>query len=337
MECAGGVGRDDAVDDVIDVNECDELYDSGSDAATGAEINRGSGSRFIIGDDGTQREHVRGTWNGDGLVTPTVRSVYNNWEEVERMFKEYGKKKGFGVIRGQSAYYGGTKNKHALTMRCECYGCLDTKIKKDEKKGKRYGDRGCSGEELIQQRRRKSKKCSSLKVALEYKGHNPKPGQAKLVKQYRMEHFTSSMRSRVFNDIDAGNLLANIHGMKYTRNLLTGIPLEKYFQRIYADAKFRAFLCECERLMYCYVKEEVPNGDHMYSYVIEDRVWKTGKGGIHEYLTPKRRMYHCVHKIEEKEIECSCKMFETHGILCHHAIRVLDMNLYEEPPEKYVL
>ncbi|KAL2926904.1 Protein FAR1-RELATED SEQUENCE 6 [Bienertia sinuspersici] len=124
--------------------------------------------------------------------------------------------------------------------------------------------------------------------------------------------------------------------MKYTRNLLTGIPLEKYFQRI-SDAKFRAFQCECEQLMHCYVKEEVPNGDHMYSYVIEDRVWKTGKGGIHEYLTPKRRMYHCVHKIEEKEIECSCKMFETHGILCRHAIRVLDMNLYEEPPKKYVL
>ncbi|KAL2930192.1 Protein FAR-RED IMPAIRED RESPONSE 1 [Bienertia sinuspersici] len=30
-------------------------------------------------------------------------------------------------------------------------------------------------------------------------------------------------------------------------------------------------------------------------------------------------------------------MFETHGILCRHVIRVVDMNLYEEPLEKYVL
>ncbi|KAL2941656.1 Protein FAR1-RELATED SEQUENCE 6 [Bienertia sinuspersici] len=73
------------------------------------------------------------------------------------------------------------------------------------------------------------------------------------------------------------------------------------------------------------------------TYVIEDRVWKTGKGGIHEYLTPKRRLYNCEHNIVEKEIRCSCKMFETHGILCRHVIRVMDMNLYEEPPEKYVL
>ncbi|KAL2943857.1 Protein FAR1-RELATED SEQUENCE 6, partial [Bienertia sinuspersici] len=123
---------------------------------------------------------------------------------------------------------------------------------------------------------------------------------------------------------------------KYTRNFLTGIPLEKYFQRMYTDAKFWAFQRECERLLYCYVKEEIPKGDHIYSYVIEDHVWKTGKGGIHEYLTPKRRLYNCEHNIVEKEIQCSCKMFETHGIQCRHVIRVMDMNLYEEPPEKYV-
>ncbi|KAL2937796.1 Protein FAR1-RELATED SEQUENCE 9, partial [Bienertia sinuspersici] len=60
-------------------------------------------------------------------------------------------------------------------------------------------------------------------------------------------------------------------------------------------------------------------------------VWKTGKGGIHEYLTPKRRLYNCEHNIVEKEIRCSCKMFETHGILCCHVIRVMDMNLMKNP------
>ncbi|KAL2938210.1 putative protein FAR1-RELATED SEQUENCE 10 [Bienertia sinuspersici] len=308
MECAEGVGRDDAVDDVIVGNECDEVYDVGSYAATGAgleeldveqcvgesniEIRRGSVSVFNIDDNATQRG-VSDTTNVDGVVTPTVGSVYNSLEEVERMFKAYEEKKGFGVIRGQSVYYGGTENKRAMTMRCECYGCPDMKIKNDEKKRKKHMEiGGCSGEELMFRRRRKSQKCSCPV-------------------RYRMEHFTTSMRSHVFNDIDAGVPLANIH-----------------------DAKFRAFQRKYERLMYCYVKEEIPNGDHMYSYVIEDRAWKTGKGGIHEYLTPKRRMYNCVHNIEQKEIQCRCKMFETHGILCRHVIRVLDMNLYEEPPDK---
>ncbi|KAL2938212.1 putative tRNA-dihydrouridine synthase [Bienertia sinuspersici] len=308
MECAEGVGRDDVVDDVIVGNECDDVYDVGSYAATRAgleeldveqcvgesniEIRRGSVSVFNIDDNATQRG-VSDTTNVDGVVTPTVGSVYNSWEEVERMFKAYEEKKGFGVIRGQSAYYGGTENKRAMTMRCECYGCPDMKIKNDEKKRKKHMEiGGCSGEELMFRRRRKSKKCScpvrvyaSLnrdhlweirKVTLEHIGHNPEPGQAK------------------FGETEKE---ADEKGHKYTRNLLTGIPLEKYFQLMYTDAKFRAFQRKCERLMYCYVKEEIPNGDHMYSYVIEDRAWKAGKGGIHEYLTPKRRMYNCVHNI----------------------------------------
>ncbi|KAL2923876.1 putative protein FAR1-RELATED SEQUENCE 10 [Bienertia sinuspersici] len=334
MECDEGVGGDDAFDDVNVRNQCGVVYDQGSNVARGAgldelhvdqcvgdsniEIHLGSVSSYNMCDNGRQREDDTDTTNIDGVVTSTVGSVYNSWKEVERMFKVYGKKKGFGVIRGQSAYYGGTKNKRAMTMRCECYGCSDMKIKNDEKKRQKNMEvGGCSGEELMFRRRRKSKKCSCpvrvyaclnreqlweiRKVTLEHIGHNPEPRQAKLVKQYRMEHFTASMRSRVFNDIDAGVPLANIHverrimqekevdekGHKYTRNLLMEILLEKCFQCMYRDVKFRAFQRECEPLMYCYVKEEIPNGDNIYSYVIEDRVWITGKGGIHEYLTPR--------------------------------------------------
>ncbi|KAL2906045.1 Protein FAR-RED IMPAIRED RESPONSE 1 [Bienertia sinuspersici] len=230
MECDKVVGGDDAFDDVNVGNECEKVYDEGSDVARGAGLDElhveqcvgDSNIEIRLGSVSGQREDVfHDTTNVDGVVTPTVGSVFNSWEEVERMFKANGKKKGFDVIRGQSVYYGGTKNKRAMTMRCEYYGCPDMKIKNDEKKRQNnMGIGGCSGEKLMFRRRRKSKKCScpvrvyaSLnreqlweirKVALEHIGHNPEPGQAKLVKQYRMEHFTTSMRSRVFNDIDAG-------------------------------------------------------------------------------------------------------------------------------------
>ncbi|KAL2937009.1 Protein FAR-RED IMPAIRED RESPONSE 1 [Bienertia sinuspersici] len=146
------------------------------------------------------------------------------------------------------------------------------------------------------------------------------------------EKYVEAMERRIMEEKEADE-----KSVKYNCNWLTRIAFEKYFQCIYTDTKFRAFQCECKWLMYCYVKKEIPNGDHIYSYVIEDCVWKTRKGRIHEYLTPKRRMYHCVHKIESKEIDCSYKIFKTHGILCRHAIRVLDRNLCEEPPNKYVL
>ncbi|KAL2930193.1 Protein FAR1-RELATED SEQUENCE 5 [Bienertia sinuspersici] len=380
MDCDGVVGGDDVVDDVNGGIECDEVYQEGSDVVRGAGLDEldvdqcvgdsnigirfGSGWGYNKCDNGTQREAGTEMTNGDGVVTSRVGSVYSSWEEVERMFKDYGKKKGFCVIRGQSAYSVGTKKKRAMTMRCECYRCPDMKLKSDEKKRQKTMEvGGCSGEELKFRRRRKSKKCSCAvrvyaslnreqlreirKVSLEHIGHKPELGQAKLVKQYRMEHFTASMRSRVLNDIDAGVPVANIHGSiarerddqaaamrqpiknvfpdtrhkwciwhilrklphKLGRNekaqihskFANGIPLEIYFQRTYTDAKFRAFQRECERLIYCYVKEEIAKGDQIYSYVIEDRVWKTGKGGIHEYLTPKRRLYNCENNIVRRK------------------------------------
>ncbi|KAL2943858.1 Protein FAR-RED ELONGATED HYPOCOTYL 3 [Bienertia sinuspersici] len=124
------------------------------------------------------------------------------------------------------------------------------------------------------------------------------------------EKYVAAVERRIMQEKEADD-----KAHKYTRNFLTGIPLEKYFQRMYTDAKFCAFQRECERLMYCYVKEEIPKGDHIYSYVIEDRVWKTGKGGNHEYLTLKRRLYNCKHNIVEKENGAVVKCLK-HMVFC---------------------
>ncbi|KAL2944575.1 Protein FAR-RED IMPAIRED RESPONSE 1 [Bienertia sinuspersici] len=383
MDCDGVVGGDDAVDDVNGGIECDEVYQEGSDVC----------------DNGTQREAGTEMTNGDGVVTPRVGSVYSSWEEVERMFKDYGKKKGFGVIRGQSAYYVGTKKKRAITMRCECYGCPDMKLKSDEKKRQKNMEvGGCSGEELKFEgdaspknvvallgicgmwRKEETERSGDANALLKY-FDRMQTDNDKFFHSFRVDEkgtlkdvFWADARSRAayeeFGDVvytfewvfrqwlkciggrapdgiltdqavamrqpikmyaelkeellevvydsftkeefdtrlcEFGEKYvaaverrimqekeADDKGHKYTRNLLTGIPLEKYFQRTYTDAKFRAFQRECERLIYCYVKEEIAKGDQIYSYVIEDLVWKTGKGGIHEYLTPKRRRKHAV-------------------------------------------
>ena len=42
------------------------------------------------------------------------------------------------------------------------------------------------------------------KVLLEHKNHDPKPKQSSLVKEYMMEIFTSRVRRRILNDVDAG-------------------------------------------------------------------------------------------------------------------------------------
>ncbi|KAL2894894.1 B3 domain-containing protein REM20 [Bienertia sinuspersici] len=108
-------------EDAVQGAGLDELHVDQCVGDSNTEIRLSSGSGYNMCDNGTQREDVTEMTNGDGVVTLRVGSVYSSWEEVERMFKVYGKKKGFGVIRGHSVYYGGTKKKRAMTMRCECY------------------------------------------------------------------------------------------------------------------------------------------------------------------------------------------------------------------------
>ncbi|KAL2930332.1 Protein FAR-RED IMPAIRED RESPONSE 1 [Bienertia sinuspersici] len=258
MDYDGVLGGDDAVDDVngldkLDVDQC--VGDSN------IGIRFGSGSGYNKCDNGTQREAGREMTNGDGVVTPRVGSVYSSWEEVERMFKEYGKKKGFGVIREQSAYYVGTKEKHAMTMRCECYGCPDMKLKSDEKK-RLYAS--LNKEQLWEIR----------KVSLEHIGHKPEPGQAKLVKQNRIEHFTASMRSRVLNDIDAGVLLANIHGsIARERDGLQNMPIMEKDMRHVVEERTRLKMegGDANALLKYFDRMQTDNDKFFHSFWVDEK------------------------------------------------------------------
>jgi len=44
-----------------------------------------------------------------------------------------------------------------------------------------------------------------------------------------------------------------------------------------------------------------------------------------------------MHKEEDLELECSCKMFERLGILCRHILWVLKEKKFEKIPGKYLL
>ncbi|KAL2932868.1 Protein FAR1-RELATED SEQUENCE 2 [Bienertia sinuspersici] len=124
-------------------------------------------------------------------------------------------------------------------------------------------------------------------------------------------------------------------GEKYIRNPVTRLALELYFRKIYTDAKYVAFQKEYELLFYCYHMSDIQIGEkNKVLFIWEDRVWKYCKGGLKQYVSDDRRILRVKFNSVTLDIECECKLFETHDILCHHCIKIFDMNHVNVPPEK---
>ncbi|XP_021761806.1 protein FAR1-RELATED SEQUENCE 6-like [Chenopodium quinoa] len=124
---------------------------------------------------------------------------------------------------------------------------------------------------------------------------------------------------------------------KYLRRLVSGFKVEKKFQKIYTDNKFQEIQTECSRMMYCSVREERVLSENLTQYWLVDRVWIVPPGASEEVITNRRRIYKVLYFPLTKEVQCDCRKFETHDILCKHTIRVLDENLVEVLPDKYIV
>ncbi|XP_056691683.1 protein FAR1-RELATED SEQUENCE 6-like [Spinacia oleracea] len=80
--------------------------------------------------------------------------------------------------------------------------------------------------------------------------------------------YCDAMNKRCSDEKDADDNCA-----KYIRKLVTGFHIEKVFQKLYTDNKFRDVQRECERLLYCVVKVEKQISEKDLEYMMEDRVW----------------------------------------------------------------
>ncbi|EAZ01211.1 hypothetical protein OsI_23236 [Oryza sativa Indica Group] len=94
--------------------------------------------------------------------------------------------------------------------------------------------------------------------------------------------------------------------------------------KAYTPAIFEIFREEYDMVMGCCLY----NNDHTLS-TSEYKVIDSAKHGEHGFLV----------KFDPNEIKvsCSCKKFEFVGILCRHALKVLDHNNIKELPSEYIL
>lgn len=102
-------------------------------------------------------------------------------------------------------------------------------------------------------------------------------------------------------------------------HLKTCLPIEEHARTILTPFAFNGLQQEMVLAMQ-YAASEMSNG----SYLV--RHFKKVKGERLVIWIP-----------EDEQIHCSCKEFESSGILCRHALRVLLLKNYFQLPSKYLL
>ncbi|XP_019191008.1 PREDICTED: putative protein FAR1-RELATED SEQUENCE 10 [Ipomoea nil] len=143
---------------------------------------------------------------------------------------------------------------------------------------------------------------------------------AKYINAFLKEVFGKHTCLRSFFDQVAisSNYKTRSHDDWQYMHLRTCSPMEEHAKNVLTDFSFSRLQSELILAMQ-YTASEMANGSYILRHFKKDDerlvIW-----------APK-----------DEQIHCSCKEFETSGILCRHALRVLLMKNYFQLPEKYFL
>ncbi|XP_018857367.2 protein FAR1-RELATED SEQUENCE 5-like [Juglans regia] len=104
--------------------------------------------------------------------------------------------------------------------------------------------------------------------------------------------------------------------------------IEKQFQRLYTNAKFKEVQKELLGLMRCNCSSVSTEGC-ILKYQVLDEI------STDDHI---KTLDFCVYYNEEKvEVKCTCALFQMRGILCRHALRVCQLKKINVLPDVYVL
>ncbi|XP_059456890.1 protein FAR-RED IMPAIRED RESPONSE 1-like isoform X2 [Corylus avellana] len=105
-------------------------------------------------------------------------------------------------------------------------------------------------------------------------------------------------------------------------------PIEKKYQDVYTNAKFKEVQEEFRCLMYCDCSRLKCEGA-ISTYQVSDEV------KVDDCI---KELRFCVYFNEDEyEVKCNCGLFEFRGILCKHALIVLNLRKVRLLPTKYIL
>jgi hypothetical protein len=138
-----------------------------------------------------------------------------------------------------------------------------------------------------------------------------------------IDQIDHALRRKVLNE-----RATNFNSFCCTIPCISHYPIEKKFQNVYTNAKFKEVQGEFRCLMYCDYSLLKSEGG-MSTYQVFDEV------KVDDYI---KELRFCVYFNEDEcEVKCTCGFFECRGILCRHALIVLNIKKVISLPAKYIL
>ncbi|XP_065022016.1 protein FAR1-RELATED SEQUENCE 6-like isoform X4 [Musa acuminata AAA Group] len=132
------------------------------------------------------------------------------------------------------------------------------------------------------------------------------------IKQF-LEQYNDIFKSKVEKENQA-----DIQSFNSQIPCVTHFPIEKQFQQVYTIEKFKEFQQEVIAKLYCEVCL-VREMDGVLEFSVSE-ILAVGEENNQHHRTLDYKVYF---NKEEKEINCSCCLFEFRGILCRHIVSVL--------------
>ncbi|XP_062145444.1 protein FAR1-RELATED SEQUENCE 8-like [Alnus glutinosa] len=121
---------------------------------------------------------------------------------------------------------------------------------------------------------------------------------------------------------------ADFDSFNRTISCISALPLEKQFQVVYTNAKFKEVHEQFVKMMSCNNSHLKSEGAISTFEVIEYVV-------VGDHLIEK--IFLVYFNEDELEVKCTCALFEVRGILCKHSLSVLRTKKVTTLPQRYVL
>ncbi|XP_042983194.1 protein FAR1-RELATED SEQUENCE 6-like [Carya illinoinensis] len=138
-----------------------------------------------------------------------------------------------------------------------------------------------------------------------------------------VDQFDNALRKKVEVETTADFNCSN-----QTIPCVSPFNIEKQFQKVYTNAKFKEVQRELMSLMCCNCWLVSTQGCILTFDVLDEISFDEQTKRVH---------YSVYYNEDECEVKCTCGLFEIRGILCRHALRVCQLKNINELPDVYFL
>ncbi|KAF5480245.1 hypothetical protein F2P56_001008 [Juglans regia] len=138
-----------------------------------------------------------------------------------------------------------------------------------------------------------------------------------------VDQFDNALRKKVENE-----MAADFHSFNCTVPCITHLPVEKKFQAVYTNSKFKEVQSEVMEIIYSHCVVIKTEGAITTYQVNDQRVVEDGikKSTLQAYFNE-----------DECEAKCMCGLFEMREIICRHILSIFAARDVQVLPEKYIM